>query len=165
MRLLNTLLPAPWLSGMLLGTWLVLARTVTPGQFSLGLLLALGIPHLFPKLQLSGIRLRRPAVALRFIARVAGDVVVSNVAVARDVIRWRWRKPASRFVVIPLDLRDPLGLAALALVTTIVPGTVWSELAADRSALLLHVWDVQEESDFVLQFKARYEQPLREIFE
>lgn len=165
MSLLNTLVPAPLLSGVLLGTWLVLARSATPGQFSLGLLLALGIPHLFPKLQLGGIRLRRPVVALRFVVRVAWDVVVSNLAVAKGVIGWRWRKPASRFVVIPLDLRDPVGLAALALVTTIVPGTVWSELAADRSALLLHVWDVQEESDFVLQFKARYEQPLREIFE
>ena len=53
----------------------------------------------------------------------------------------------------------------LALVTTIVPGTVWSELAADRSALLLHVWDVGDEGDFIRQFKARYEQPIREIVE
>jgi multicomponent K+:H+ antiporter subunit E len=46
-----------------------------------------------------------------------------------------------------------------------VPGTVWSELAPDRSALLLHVWDVDEEPAFVARYKARYEKPLREIFE
>jgi multicomponent K+:H+ antiporter subunit E len=68
-------------------------------------------------------------------------------------------------VVIPLELRDPLGLAVLAMVTTVVPGTVWSELALDRSALLLHVWDVHEKEAFVSRFKARYERPLREIFE
>jgi multicomponent K+:H+ antiporter subunit E len=68
-------------------------------------------------------------------------------------------------VVIPLELRAPVGLAALSVVTTIVPGTVWSELALDRSALLLHVWDVGDESAFVARFKARYEAPLREIFE
>ena len=51
------------------------------------------------------------------------------------------------------------------MVTTVVPGTVWSELALDRSALLLHVWDVDEEEAFVARFKARYETPLREIFE
>jgi multicomponent K+:H+ antiporter subunit E len=68
-------------------------------------------------------------------------------------------------VTIPLELRDPLGLSALAIVTTVVPGTVWSELALDRSALLLHVWNVGEEQAFVARFKARYEKPLREIFE
>jgi multicomponent K+:H+ antiporter subunit E len=68
-------------------------------------------------------------------------------------------------VIVPLELRDPLGLAALSMVTTLVPGTVWSELALDRSALLLHVWDVGREDVFVARFKARYEKPLREIFE
>ena len=69
-------------------------------------------------------------------------------------------------MIVPLELRDPVGLAALSMVTTVVPGTVWSELALDHSALLLHVWDVgDEEAAFVARFKARYEQPLREIFE
>ena len=165
MKLLRALLPAPLLSGLLLVVWLVLARGVTAGQLTVGLLLALGIPPVLSRLRLKGTRLRRPDVLVRFIMRVACDVVMSNFAVAKGVLRWRWHKPSSRFVVIPLDLRDPAGLAALALVTTIVPGTVWSELSADRGALLLHVWDVHEESDFVRQFKARYEQPLREIFE
>ena len=68
-------------------------------------------------------------------------------------------------MAIPLDLRDPLGLAILAMVTTVVPGTVWCELAPDRSALLLHVWDAPDQAAFVARFKRRYEQPLREIFE
>ena len=101
---------------------------------------------------------------VRFILTVGFDVIAANLAVAWGVVRW-WRKPSSRFVIIPLDLRDPLGLAALAMVTTIVPGTVWSELAPDRSAYLLHVWDVDEEQAFVARFKDRYEKPLREIFE
>lgn len=66
---------------------------------------------------------------------------------------------------IPLDLRDPVGLTVLAMVTTIVPGTVWSEIAAARSTLLLHVWDIGEVREFVSRFKTHYEQPLREIFE
>jgi len=165
MRLLHTLIPAPLVSVSLLIGWLLLARSTSAGQFVVGLVLALGIPLVLSNLRVKGTRVRRPDVVARFVVRVAFDVVVSNLAIAKGVICWRWRKPSSRFVVIPLDLRDPVGLAALALVTTIVPGTVWSELAADRSAVLIHVWDVQEESDFVVRFKARYEQPLREIFE
>jgi multicomponent K+:H+ antiporter subunit E len=68
-------------------------------------------------------------------------------------------------VIVPLELRDALGLAALSMVTTIVPGTVWSELALDRTALLLHVWEVGDEGAFIARFKTRYEKPLREIFE
>jgi multicomponent K+:H+ antiporter subunit E len=78
---------------------------------------------------------------------------------------WRRRRPQSKFVVIPLDLRDSVGLAALAMVTTVVPGTVWSELALDRSAVMLHVWDVDDEQTFIDRYKRRYEKPLREIFE
>jgi multicomponent K+:H+ antiporter subunit E len=116
-------------------------------------------------LRATTVRVHRPGVALRFILRVACDVVLSNFAVAWGLIAWRWRRPDARFVTVPLDLRDPLGLAVLAMVTTIVPGTVWSELALDRTALLLHGWDVGEEAAFVARFKARYERPLMEIFE
>lgn len=165
MNLLRKMLPAPLLSVALLALWLVLARSTSPGHILLGLLLALVVPILSSNLQSTIARVRRPLVIIRFILTVGGDVVRSNIEVAWGVLRWRWQRPAARFVVIPLDLRDPLGLAMLSLVTTIVPGTVWSELAVDSSALLLHVWDVDEESAFVTRFKARYEQPLREIFE
>ena len=50
------------------------------------------------------------------------------------------------------------------MVTTVVPGTVWSELALDRSALLLHVFDLDDEAAFIARYKARYEHPLLEIF-
>jgi multicomponent K+:H+ antiporter subunit E len=165
MNTLRAWIPAPLLSILLLATWLALARSMDAAQVLIGTVLALCVPLLTIRLRPAGVRVRRPAVVVRYIVRVGLDVIVSNFAVARGVIGWQWRRPSSRFVVIPLDLRAPAGLATLALVTTIVPGTVWSELAVDRSSLLLHVWDVQDEAAFVARFKARYEQPLREIFE
>jgi multicomponent K+:H+ antiporter subunit E len=160
---MTRLVPAPLVSVALFAIWLALARSMSPGQIALALVLALAIPLVTTKLR-AKVRVRRPLVVARYILRVGSDVVRSNVQVAWSVIAWR--RPRSKFVVIPLELRDPVALAALAMVTTVVPGTVWSELALDRSALLLHVWDVDEdETEFVARFKARYEQPLREIFE
>ncbi len=159
------LLPAPLTSASLLALWLVLARSVSVGQVLLGLGLALLVPLLTSNLRPTRVRVRHPLVVVRYILTVGWDVLVSNCEVAWSVVRWRWRRPRSKFVAVPLDLRDPLGLAALSMVTTVVPGTVWSELALDRSALLLHVWDVAGESAFITRFKARYEKPLREIFE
>ena len=159
------LVPAPLLSVTLLALWLVLARSTTPGHVFLGLTLGLGVPHMTGNLRLTNVRVRRPLVVARFIMRVGRDVILSNLQVAWDIVAWRWRRPRARFVVIPLELRDPVGLAALAMVTTVVPGTVWTELALDRSAVMLHVWDVADEEAFVVRYKARYEKPLREIFE
>lgn len=157
--------PAPLISASLLGLWIVLARSVSAGQILLGLTLALVVPVLTAGLRRRAVRVRRPLTVLRFIATVGHDVLVSNLEVAWGVIRYPWLQPVSKFVIVPLELRDPVGLAALAMVTTVVPGTVWSELALDHSALLLHVWHVPDEDIFIARFKARYERPLQEIFE
>ncbi len=165
MTLLKRLLPAPLLSASLVALWLVLARTVSLGHVVLGGILGLAVPLVTANLRLTNVRVRRPFVVVRYILTVGYDVFVSNCQVAWGVVTWRWRRPRARFVIIPLELRSPAGLAALAMVTTVVPGTVWSELALDRSAMMLHVWDVGEVDAFVERFKARYEAPLRAIFE
>lgn len=160
------LLPAPLLSASLLALWLALARSTSIGQVVLGLGVAFVVPLVTARLRPTPVRVRRPLVVVRFILTVGLDVVRSNLEVAWGVLRLGHRQPNARFVTIPLELRDAHGLAALAMVTTVVPGTVWSELALDRSAMLLHVWDVVgEEAAFVARFKDRYERPLREIFE
>jgi multicomponent K+:H+ antiporter subunit E len=164
MTLHRRLVPAPLLSAALFALWLSLARSMSPPQIVSGLALAFIVPLLTTTLRVKA-RVRRPLVVVRFIGTVAYDVLASSFEVARGVLSWPWRQPRSSFVVIPLELRDPVGLAALAMVTTIVPGTVWSEIALDRSRLMLHVWNVAEEDTFIRRFKARYEKPLQEIFE
>lgn len=165
MNFLRKLAPAPLFSAALLLLWLALARSASAGQVLLGIILALAVPIATERLGLKIAGARRPLAAVRFIFIVIRDVVASNLEVARDVLLWRWRRPHGRFVIVPLDLRDPTGLAALAMVTTVVPGTVWSEISLDRSKLMLHVWNAPDEAAFIAFYKARYEKPLREIFE
>ena len=162
---MKRVLPAPILSLALFVLWLVLNTSVSAGHVVLALVLAIAVPILCAPLRPTPVRMRRPGVAMRLIAVVASDVVVSNIEVAMGVLRARRRPPRGAFVRIPLDLRDTNGIAVLALITTIVPGTVWSELASDRSAFLLHVFDLVDEPEFVAFFKRRYERPLIEIFE
>jgi len=165
MRLFEKLLPAPVSSAALLALWLALARSASLAQVLLGLGFALALPRLTARLGPTRATPRKALLVVRYTLQVLGDVVRSNLEIARDVISWGRRRPVSKFVIIPLDLRDPVGLAVLSVVTTIVPGTVWSEIALDRSELLLHVWNVGEKDSFVSRYKARYESPLRDIFE
>jgi multicomponent K+:H+ antiporter subunit E len=158
-------LPAPLLSTGLFVLWLMLNQSVSLGQVVLGAAVAIVMPLLMAPLRPAAGPLRRPRVLLRLILHVGSDVVLSALDVARGVLRAGRRRPRGRFVVVPLELRNAHALAALAMITTVVPGTVWSELAPDRSALLLHVFDLDDEGTFIAHFKARYERPLLEIFE
>jgi multicomponent K+:H+ antiporter subunit E len=162
---MKRLFPAPLLSLSLGALWLVLNLSVSPGNVLLGALLGLLAPLMFAPLRPLPVRIRKPGVALRLFLRVGGDVIVSNLSVARAVWRAGHTPPRSAFVKVPLDLRDANGLAALSMITTVVPGTVWSELALDRSVLLMHVFDLDDEAAFIAHFKSAYERPLMEIFQ
>lgn len=162
---MKRLLPAPLLSLALFVLWLVLNLSVSPGNIILGLLLGILAPLLMRPLRPLSAHIRNPGAVIRLVLRVGLDVLVSNLDVFRSVWRMGRKPPRSRFVHIPLDLRDAHGLAALSMITTVIPGTVWSELALDRSVLLLHVFDLDDEARFIEHFKHTYERPLMEIFE
>ena len=162
---MKRLFPAPWLSLALWALWLLLNLSLSAGNLLLGAALAILAPVMFAPLRPLPVRIRRPGVILKLFFLVGRDVVASNIAVAWGVLRAGKNPPRSRFIKIPLDLRDANGLAALSMMTTVVPGTIWSELALDRSVLLLHVFDLDDEAAFIEHFKTAYERPLMEIFE
>ena len=162
---MKRLFPAPWLSLALWALWLLLNLSLSAGNLLLGAALAILAPVMFAPLRPLPVRIRRPGVILKLFFLVGRDVVASNIAVAWGVLRAGKNPPRSRFIKLPLDLRDANGLAALSMITTVVPGTIWSELALDRSVLLLHVFDLDDEAAFIEHFKTAYERPLMEIFE
>ena len=158
-------LPSPVLSLALAAMWLLLNRSLAPGHLLLAALVGVAMPLLLAPLRPPAGRIRRPLVLARLVLQVGADVLLSGLQVARGALRSHRHPPRADFVVVPLDLRDPFALAALALITTVVPGTVWTELARDRSQLLLHVFHLPDADEFVRHFKACYEQPLKDIFE
>lgn len=162
---MKRLFPAPLLSLSLCALWLLLNLSLSAGNLLLGLLLGLVAPLMFAPLRPLSVSIRKPFVAIRLFVQVGRDVVSSNLAVAWGILRARSRPPRSGFVKVPLDLRDANGLAALSMICTVVPGTVWSELALDRSVLLMHVFDLDDEARFIEHFKTTYERPLMEIFQ
>jgi len=151
--------------------WLLLARSASLGQCLIALALGLAIPYWLAPLRPARVRIRHPLLITRFILATGVDVLRSNLDVFTSLVAALLRLgplPQGRFVVIPLELRDPNGLAALAAVTTVVPGTVWCELARDASQLLIHVWNVPDDAAaaaFITYYKAHYERPLKMIFE
>lgn len=162
---MKRMFPAPLLSLALWALWLLLNLSLSAGHVLLGALLCFLAPLMFAPLRPLPAHISKPGVAIKLFFLVGRDVIVSNLAVAWQVCRARRDAPRSAFVKVPLDLRDAHGLAALAMICTVVPGTVWAELALDRSVLLMHVFDLDDEARFVEHFKRTYERPLMEIFQ
>jgi multicomponent K+:H+ antiporter subunit E len=95
------------------------------------------------------------------------DIVKSNIAVAK-LILGNERKITPRFVWVPLALRDAHGIATLAGVVTMTPGTLSADLSDDRRHLLVHAFDIDDDAAqaaLIADIKTRYEAPLIRIFE
>jgi multicomponent K+:H+ antiporter subunit E len=150
----------------LTGMWLLLNTTLAVGQILLGLAVSLLMVFGFRAVRPLQPRLRRPRSAILLLWRVFTDILRSNVAVARIVLGLHGKREVhSGFLDIPLDLRDPHGLAALATIVTSTPGTVWVDLSPDGATLTLHVLDLRDEKAWIDTIKQRYERLLMEIFE
>ena len=162
---MNRWIPLPPLSVVLFVVWVLLNQSVDAGTLLLAAVLAIAVPLITQSLRPAGAHVRRPALLFKLAGHVAVDLVVSALDVARLLLTRRTRDIRSRFVRVPLDLRDPNGLAMLAMVLCLTPGTAWAELALDRSTLLIHVFDVDDEEAFIALVKQRYERLLMEIFE
>lgn len=154
--------PSLLLSASLCAFWLLLNESLHPVHLLTGLLLGFVVPILVAPLKPPGPRLHKPFLLARLILRVGRDVVLSALDVAAGVLNPH--APKTGFVVVPLDLRDAHGLAALAIITTVIPGSVWSELAPDRSAVRIHVFGLEDEASYIEHYKRHYELPLKEIF-
>jgi multicomponent K+:H+ antiporter subunit E len=156
----------PVFLAVLVLTWLLLNTTASIGHIVLGTALSGFLLATAAQLRPLQPKMRKGYVLVRLAGLVLIDVVRSNIGVARVILGFVGnRVVGSGFIQVPLDLRDPHGLATLAMIITVTPGTVWVELTADKSTLTIHVLDLVDEGEWVRRIKERYERALMEVFE
>lgn len=156
-------LQSPLLSLFLLLLWLLLNQTIEPAHLLLGAMLAVVIPLWSAPLSPLKTKLRKPLLFTRLMAWSMLEIVRSCLNVSQ-VILFKSKGLNSEFVRIPLELKEPAGLAMLSCLINCTPGTVWVEIDANTGELVLHVFDLQDPAWWVNTIKTRYEQPLLEIF-
>lgn len=163
-RLASRWLPTPTLSLLLLVVWLLMVRSLAPGQLLLGLALAWLIPLITRRFWDPLPRVKHPLKLLRFTGHVLWDIVKANLDVSLLILSPR-RTPHPGFVEYPLEVQEPLTITLLANTITLTPGTVSTNIRLDRSSLLIHVLDLDDEQALIEEIRQRYERPLKEIFE
>ena len=162
---MSRIVPYPLFTLGLVGLWLLLNQSVSPGQILLGFAVALLAAWSLTALDLQLPRVTAVGAVLRLMGLVAVDIARSNIAVARIILGLAGRRGQPAFLEIPLDTRNPYALAALACIITATPGTLWVNHDATKSLLLLHVLDLVDEEEWLRTIKGRYERLLMEIFE
>lgn len=160
---MTRLLPFPIASASVLVLWLLLNQSLSPGHILLGGAVALVGSWALSALDPPRARPRRLGLLFRLAVLVVADIVRSNVAVAGIILDFE-RRRTSGFVEIPLELRDPYGLAMLACIITSTPGTLWVDFNEASGTLTIHVLDLVDQTEWVRTIKGRYERLLLEIF-
>jgi multicomponent K+:H+ antiporter subunit E len=161
---MRRLVPCPIASVGLLVLWLLLNQTLSLGHVLLGGAVALVGGWSLSRLELPKARPRRLLAMFRLATFVFADILRSNIAVARIILGLERRRWTSGFVEIPLELRDPYGLATLACIITSTPGTLWVDFNEASGTLTIHVLDLVDKSEWVRTVQGRYERLLLEIF-
>lgn len=155
----------PAQSALIAGTWLLLQQSVAPAHLVSAVALALVLPRLLHGFIGRAARPKAWGVAARLTVVVLRDIVMSNIAVARLVLSPSAR-PEPVWVPVPLSLRDPMAITLLATIITTTPGTVSCVVDEVNHSILVHALDGSAGADAIAaDIQARYEAPLKEIFE
>lgn len=163
MSVLARLLPSPATSVLSFVGWLLLQRSVAPGQLLLAAVLALALPLFTRRFWPEQVPIGQPRTLLRFLAVVLWDIIVANIHVALLVLGPQ-RAIRPGFVRLALDLDNDFAITLFANTVSLTPGTVSAELSADRRYLTIHYLSCDDEAALVATVKRRYETPIREIF-
>lgn len=153
--------PLLWLS--LVGMWLTLMGSLAPGQILLGVMVATIACLAVVPLEPPKARLRKVGTIFQLFGTFAVDVIRSNIAVIRLIVSGR--APRSAFVRVPLELKDPNGLAVLSCIVTATPGSAWVHHDSEASEVVIHVLDTEDEAAWNVTLKSTYEKRLLEIFQ
>ncbi|MEC7119986.1 MAG: Na+/H+ antiporter subunit E [Pseudomonadota bacterium] len=152
----------PILTILLAISWMALMHSVEIFHIVAGLVIGLVIPRMIHPFLAQAHHVKW-LKAIRFSGIVLWDIVISNVVVARLVLgSIRNMHPA--WIRVPLASDHPTVNALFATIITTTPGTVSAVIDEEQQEILVHALNCDDAEASAIEMKARYEQPLLEIF-
>lgn len=123
--------------------WVALSGMFSPAGFLVGLIVGyVVIAVAGPAVGVGGYG-RRVVRTVSFLLFYLGDLLLSNLRVAMDVMRPRMRsRPA--FVAIPVQDLNRNQITLLANLITMTPGTLSIDVSGDQSTLYIHAMFVDD---------------------
>ncbi|UJW83177.1 Na+/H+ antiporter subunit E [Hydrogenophaga sp. SL48] len=152
----------PVLSVLLGLSWLALSHSLEPVHLLSALLIGLVVPRLLSPFLTQASAVHWPT-ALRLMAVVLWDIVVSNVVVARLVLGPLDRMQPG-WIPVPLASDHHRVNALFASIITTTPGTVSAVIDEEKRVILVHALVCEDAAAMATEMKNRYEAPLLRVF-
>lgn len=159
------LFPHPYLTLLLIVTWMMLVNQFTLGSLIFSVILGTVIPLVTAPYWPERPILRNPVAIIGYVLIVLYDILKSNFIVAGIVLFTPRSKLQSAWVTVPLDLYTPEAITVLAGTITMTPGTLTADMSGDGRALLVHCLHAPDPDAIRDDIKTRYEARLKRIFE
>ncbi len=90
------------------------------------------------------------------------ELLKSSVAVARAAFA-REPRTASAIIAMPIRLRSDFGIAVLANLVTLTPGTCSLHVSEDRRTLFVHSLDADDPDAIIADIRSTFEERIRRI--
>lgn len=158
-------IPHPLMSLVLIYIWTGLINDFSLGALVSGSLLGILIPIVTRNIWDRVPKMTSAASLLIYLVIVLWDIMVANLQVALVILFRSNHQLKPQWITVPLDLKSPEAIAALAITVSLTPGTVSCDLSADSSSLLVHALNTKDGQMEAKKIKQRYEARLRRIFE
>jgi multicomponent Na+:H+ antiporter subunit E len=126
--------------------WVLLWGSVSFANVVSGLVVSIVLLRVLPGRRPSRFPVIRPVALLRLGAYLAGQLAVSNVVLARDILTRRSRI-STGVVAVPLDGCSDELLTLMANLIALTPGTVPVEVGQDPAVIYVHVLHVRHVED------------------
>lgn len=120
--------------------WVLVFTSVEPMVLVSGVLVALAIQWLFPLPHITHTWRVRPVALAVLVARFLWDLLVAGAQVSWVVVRGR--SPRNAWVRVRLRSGDPVHMTIIAGMTSLVPGSVVTDVLVEEHRLDLHILDV-----------------------
>lgn len=154
--------PHPFVSFVVLVTWVLLAASYTFQSLVMGSIAALVIPKLVAPF-ISRTDKINWLLAIKLFFIVIWDIIVSNIKVAKMVLG-PLDKLEPKWYRVPLETQHEEVNALLAMIITTTPGTVSAGIDHESCDILVHALSAPDEEADIQDIKQRYEALLIQIY-
>ncbi|MBT2643374.1 Na+/H+ antiporter subunit E [Bacillus sp. ISL-41] len=142
--------------------WMFLKTSYSPASFFVGYFFGLLIIYIFRRFFTSRFYLLRVVAVLNLIYIFTLELILSNIAVLKAVLRPKLNIKPGIFA-FPTELKEDWEITMLANLITLTPGTLVVDVSPDNRILYVHAMDISDADEAIQSIKNTFEKAIMEV--
>lgn len=142
--------------------WMFLTESYSFTSFFIGFLLGIGMLFLFNRFIPDSFYFKYVWAIVKLIVLFIKELILSNLSVLKLVYKPKLEiKPG--IIALPTDLNRNWEITILANLITLTPGTLSIDVSPDNRYIYIHVMDMPDVDEAIMQIKNTFEKAIMEV--